>query len=41
LEDGYNKRDRIPKEPEFKALLDNPEFQALVFPQEQRAELRP
>jgi tetratricopeptide (TPR) repeat protein len=41
LEDGYNKRDRIPKEPEFKALLDNPEFQQLVFPQEQRAELRP
>lgn len=41
IEEGYNKLDRIPKEPEFQPLLENAEFQALVAPAEQRAELRP
>ncbi|MNC95465.1 hypothetical protein D3C83_125940 [compost metagenome] len=40
IEEGYKKLDQIPKEPEFKPLLENAEFQALVAP-EQRAELRP
>ncbi len=40
LEEGYKNRKKIPSEPEFQALLENPQFQALVFP-EQTAELRP
>lgn len=40
LEEGYGHRKRIPDEPEFAPLLENAEFQALVFPEEQRAELR-
>jgi tetratricopeptide (TPR) repeat protein len=41
IEEGYTKLDRIPKEPEFEPLLENAEFQALVDPKEQRAEVRP
>lgn len=41
LEEGFKDRKRIPKEPEFEALLENAEFQRLVFPEQTSAELRP
>jgi tetratricopeptide (TPR) repeat protein len=41
LEEGFKDRKRIPKEPEFEALLENAEFQRLVFPEQTAAELRP
>jgi hypothetical protein len=41
LEEGFKDRKRIPKEPEFEVLLENAEFQRLVFPEQTAAELRP
>ena len=41
IEEGYTKLNRLPKEPVFEPLLENAEFQALLHPGEQRAELQP
>jgi len=41
LEEGFKDRKRIPTEPEFEVLLENAEFQRIVFPEQTAAELRP